>query len=164
MVITRMLGSSPLARGLHMTPLKICATKRIIPARAGFTQSGHYSLDAATDHPRSRGVYAFDARLLRALLGSSPLARGLRHRHCHRGRRHGIIPARAGFTPRLPRPCPAGSDHPRSRGVYVPGFAADADASGSSPLARGLPGTTGIRDLDPRIIPARAGFTPSHEE
>ena len=31
--------------------------------------------------------------------------------------------------------------------------------SGSSPLVRGLLGRRGGRGLDPRIIPARAGFT-----
>ena len=54
---------------------------------------------------------------------------------------------------------PPVTDHPRSRGVYVPLRPEAALTLGSSPLARGLrdipesfPGGVGI-------IPARAGFT-----
>ena len=53
-------------------------------------------------------------------------------------------------------------DHPRSRGVYGHGELVRPGRQGSSPLARGLrihsaSGVVGIR-----IIPARAGFTPTH--
>ena len=51
------------------------------------------------------------------------------------------------------------TDHPRSRGVYCDSTLLFARISGSSPLARGLPGTVKIECLDLRIIPARAGFT-----
>ena len=50
-------------------------------------------------------------------------------------------------------------DHPRSRGVYRPGHRRCSARSGSSPLARGLRGGSGLRQLDVGIIPARAGFT-----
>ena len=53
-------------------------------------------------------------------------------------------------------------DHPRSRGVYAPPLAVTPTAHGSSPLARGLRGGGDGRDLLPRIIPARAGFTHRH--
>ena len=49
-------------------------------------------------------------------------------------------------------------DHPRSRGVYWRGVVTNA-ASGSSPLARGLPTAERDADMRSRIIPARAGFT-----
>ena len=71
----------------------------------------------------------------------------------------GIIPARAGFPPppaSAPRPW---SDHPRSRGVYALTFALLAMASGSSPLARGLPDLVQVPCFQGGIIPARAGFT-----
>ena len=74
-----------------------------------------------------------------AYLGSSPLARGLRHHPIRGGPRRGIIPARAGFTWRGTRPAPWGPDHPRSRGVYMARNSAGSLGSGSSPLARGLP-------------------------
>ena len=72
-----------------------------------------------------------------------------------------IIPARAGFT----RPWCTGQcgrrDHPRSRGVYPRSNDSFASSQGSSPLARGLL-IRGIRSgSSARIIPARAGFTPT---
>ena len=91
--------------------------------------------------------------------GSSPLARGLHPQ----GRRGApvprIIPARAGFT-LPPTTCqPTCRDHPRSRGVYG-GVAVDTgETTGSSPLARGLPGAGRQGHRHRRIIPARAGFT-----
>ena len=51
------------------------------------------------------------------------------------------------------------SDHPRSRGVYPATKVAGALSSGSSPLARGLPTAISGACAQPRIIPARAGFT-----
>ena len=114
-----------------------------------------------TDHPRSRGVYGEPRGLPQKGRGSSPLARGL-----HKGSRRsitgiGIIPARAGFTFRPGRRRPRRRDHPRSRGVYQGTRSPARDHRGSSPLARGLPLTGPEQDPGPRIIPARAGFTPS---
>ena len=91
--------------------------------------------------------------------GSSPLARGLRRRERDGRHERGIIPARAGFT-RYRRCCPCRPwDHPRSRGVYLFLSCSDERELGSSPLARGLRRSTIGRRVDPRIIPARAGFT-----
>ena len=91
--------------------------------------------------------------------GSSPLARGLPEQMIEQFRRYGIIPARAGFTPRRARPRSWAGDHPRSRGVYpeAPGMA--SESWGSSPLARGLRPDRPLRRRPPGIIPARAGFT-----
>ncbi len=50
------------------------------------------------DHPRSRGVYWFDQQLCEAIIGSSPLARGLLVVALIGGGVVRIIPARAGFT------------------------------------------------------------------
>ena len=112
---------------------------RIIPARAGFTDTWTGSAPAGGDHPRSRGVYEDDV---------------IRPR-----RRRGIIPARAGFTLTSPVLRLIFRDHPRSRGVYACQSAAVRWSVGSSPLARGLlRGRRGRRDR-PGIIPARAGFT-----
>ena len=77
-----------------------------------------------------------------AVIGSSPLARGLLHRIWGGAHLRRIIPARAGFTlPHAGREFGRG-DHPRSRGVYP--VAAHADES---------------RRRGSGIIPARAGFT-----
>ena len=132
-------GSSPLARGLRWLLSGAELQGRIIPARAGFTGTSGLTRYVRADHPRSRGVYALLLLGADESMGSSPLARGLLRGRGEEFARVGIIPARAGFTPRRPaRWCHRG-DHPRSRGVYARGDR--------------LAGATG------GIIPARAGFT-----
>ena len=77
-----------------------------------------------SDHPRSRGVYVVLADHRVQVVGSSPLARGLRPHLRRRVYWTGIIPARAGFTEE--------------------GRCMRSRTTGSSPLARGLrPGDTG---------------------
>ena len=153
------LGSSPLARGLP--PLSLAASRGsgIIPARAGFTAGVAKLAIGFPDHPRSRGVYPTLDNAVSEISGSSPLARGLRGACAPRGVLGGIIPARAGFTPRQYHPVAARPDHPRSRGVYIVEQYAQFINSGSSPLARGL--LQALHDEVRRggIIPARAGFT-----
>ena len=112
-------GSSPLARGLRTGPTGSSTT--------------------SADHPRSRGVYCVALGLDPEDVGSSPLARGLLPNAHHHLRAAGIIPARAGFTPSPPVTCTPLVDHPRSRGVYPLMIRILRPATGSSPLARGLP-------------------------
>ena len=50
-------------------------------------------------------------------------------------------------------------DHPRTRGVYEAVARMLAADAGSSPHARGLPAFGSLFHVNPRIIPARAGFT-----
>ena len=154
-------GSSPLARGLHSALVLRRALGGIIPARAGFTDRFDAGSGYDRDHPRSRGVYspAYTARPEKP--GSSPLARGLpRHsRSRHRYRR--IIPARAGFTSAPSATGKPERDHPRSRGVYRLYWSPVQVPTGSSPLARGLRRAPRVPERWRRIIPARAGFTPS---
>ena len=95
------LGSSPLARGLRNRTMFIEYEQRIIPARAGFTSCGATAWAARSDHPRSRGVYAWTACGAGRGGGSSPLARGLLQLDADRAPPQRIIPARAGFTPGL---------------------------------------------------------------
>ena len=73
----------------------------------------------------------------------------------------GIIPARAGFTPRTRRRAWCAGDHPRSRGVYFRRVIVHSWCSGSSPLARGLRAAARHPHCRVGIIPARAGFTRS---
>ena len=72
-------GSSPLARGLPGGALGVGGGAGIIPARAGFTPLRSGRPTTRTDHPRSRGVYFMTDMEQTTSLGSSPLARGLRH-------------------------------------------------------------------------------------
>ena len=91
-------GSSPLARGLPATSRTCGDRRRIIPARAGFTNPTDQSLAVARDHPRSRGVYIGLGQLALGAQGSSPLARGLPRNRSGTHTTGRIIPARAGFT------------------------------------------------------------------
>ena len=155
----RSLGSSPLARGLRRWTVVCCRGRRIIPARAGFTSAHSAAPPDSPDHPRSRGVYSTASHAVRRIIGSSPLARGLRRREDSVGQQRGIIPARAGFTSRPRHAASARPDHPRSRGVYAFPAVRQVSAVGSSPLARGLRGPAKDCGAAIRIIPARAGFT-----
>ena len=155
----RKSGSSPLARGLPATLCSECSAYRIIPARAGFTPGGPFEPIRPGDHPRSRGVYFLTPCSWRPRSGSSPLARGLRSRIPRSGGGAGIIPARAGFTPRAPRSTCRPWDHPRSRGVYIAVRYCPGARMGSSPLARGLHPGKIENYICEGIIPARAGFT-----
>ena len=94
------IGSSPLARGLHVGERGRGYQERIIPARAGFTRAPRVPQEDRPDHPRSRGVYLRRVLNKNEVPGSSPLARGLQHRGHDRRPGGGIIPARAGFTGR----------------------------------------------------------------
>ena len=154
-------GSSPLARGLPCRPSHLAAKSGIIPARAGFTTRGRLRVFRPGDHPRSRGVYGRSRWGRLPAHGSSPLARGLRSRRTSETHVDGIIPARAGFTPRGGPPTGRSRDHPRSRGVYPPVHPPFPTHVGSSPLARGLLELRRHVLARLGIIPARAGFTPS---
>ena len=134
---------------------------RIIPARAGFTGKSVREDRPRPDHPRSRGVYAPARSSRSSSRGSSPLARGLRRADLDPRGAEGIIPARAGFTTRRRRGCRRCPDHPRSRGVYPRVPVTTTIVPGSSPLARGLRSARRRSPTRGRIIPARAGFTPS---
>ena len=153
----------PRSRGVYRRPRRGPQRDRgIIPARAGFTGGRRPQEGDEGDHPRSRGVYAAYAADSGPDYGSSPLARGLPGSQGRQGGMNRIIPARAGFTRPALLNCLPWRDHPRSRGVYGWTVLSSAATPGSSPLARGLrPGPSGRRP-GPRIIPARAGFTPVH--
>ena len=156
---TLIFGSSPLARGLLWSTNLGDRAPRIIPARAGFTGGSGLGLRLVQDHPRSRGVYTTPSKAYLAPIGSSPLARGLRSGQLDELSDRGIIPARAGFTRAPGGEGMTTQDHPRSRGVYASSHARAGSASGSSPLARGLPQSDADGPGWSRIIPARAGFT-----
>ena len=152
-------GSSPLARGLPLRHRAPRAVRRIIPARAGFTQRAWPRGCRPGDHPRSRGVYVRELPDDDRGLGSSPLARGLLESLIEDFKRRRIIPARAGFTLTMCAVPLREGDHPRSRGVYALSMNQATVDQGSSPLARGLRSEVTDFEHVPGIIPARAGFT-----
>ena len=152
-------GSSPLSRGIPPPVPGAQPPAGIIPALAGNTGVGGGVIRRPSDHPRSRGEYCrFDTNSL-ALLGSSPLSRGILRLRPHSRRNLRIIPALAGNTSGKGSEQLPVRDHPRSRGEYSSEEVHRYDTPGSSPLSRGiriLPGGT-LHAL--RIIPALAGNT-----
>ena len=152
-------GSSPLARGTLRASVECLAIGRFIPARAGNTSRSRRARWSPTVHPRSRGEHAARRPGEGDLGGSSPLARGTRRAARHRSPRRRFIPARAGNTSQSSYLPSDVTVHPRSRGEHRNKRVLGGQIGGSSPLARGTPGSrAGCQSLR-RFIPARAGNT-----
>ena len=152
-------GSSPLSRGIRQSHQHRRLQGRIIPALAGNTNSAAAATSRARDHPRSRGEYERDGVRIEDTTGSSPLSRGILLFGVVVTGMGRIIPALAGNTCHQrenPYQC---TDHPRSRGEYVPGALPSILAAGSSPLSRGIHSGTCTEDRTGGIIPALAGNT-----
>ena len=152
-------SSSPLARGTPHLMWPTIAHQRFIPAGAGNTSSHGLWWERRPVHPRWRGVHCSTCVYSCRPDGSSPLARGtpyLKHPEFLRQR---FIPAGAGNTqaPSLSwRPAPV---HPRWRGEHLSLNSQTANLYGSSPLARGTPGSAYAPAPAFRFIPAGAGNT-----
>ena len=132
-----LLGSSPLARGKHVSVALSSFSMGLIPARAGKTTPRPSPPLARRAHPRSRGENAAVTGAAFDPKGSSPLARGKRDLPNWRVRAGRLIPARAGKTcARTHRPTHARA-HPRSRGENLNATVVSDVVTGSSPLARG---------------------------
>ena len=152
-------GSSPRVRGLRLTGIRVNISKRIIPARAGFTRMSIVTPFWGADHPRACGVYGYWCVSPSRGVGSSPRVRGLLmgfHKVQEFSR---IIPARAGFTRCSESVSAYKKDHPRACGVYAAMRIATLGGKGSSPRVRGLRGFGVGLSSWVGIIPARAGFT-----
>ena len=132
---------------------------RLIPARAGNTALPRPPVAASAAHPRSRGEHALAGDALTVYGGSSPLARGTLSCLCWILSARRLIPARAGNTRLGHKEKERSRAHPRSRGEHVLVIAAQADQSGSSPLARGTRYRCQYQRQSARLIPARAGNT-----
>ncbi len=89
--------------------------------------------------------------------GSSPLARGTRHRRPVGDQRRRFIPAGAGNATALARTRSITAVHPRWRGEREAEFDFDDQQIGSSPLARGTLAAAPGAALGDRFIPAGAG-------
>ena len=130
-------GSSPLARGTLTTNSANLSVRRLIPARAGNTQTCCNGSGPRSAHPRSRGEHSQKGTMPGMKFGSSPLARGTPHQREGQAQRRRLIPARAGNTCRLGTLHMATTAHPRSRGEHFRFFPGFERCGGSSPLARG---------------------------
>ena len=95
--------------------------------------------------------------------GSSPLTRGKLVAAIIFNYDTGLIPAHAGKTSSgACRTRPPGA-HPRSRGENLKAHDGHTHVAGSSPLTRGKPARTGLRNRPRGLIPAHAGKTEGPE-
>ena len=117
------------------------------------------SITAPGAHPRMRGEHAASRALSSAHMGSSPHARGAPRSRASARHRSGLIPACAGSTSRPTPTWPGRRAHPRMRGEHAASRALSSAHMGSSPHARGAPGSCGPRSWTLRLIPACAGST-----
>ena len=153
------VGSSPLARGALQDFLLRGRTVGLIPARAGSTRVCRASWCRAWAHPRSRGEHVHGDVLVAVDPGSSPLARGARHRRRAQQGEGGLIPARAGSTGTTRSGSSSRWAHPRSRGEHALDRSTHWAPYGSSPLARGAHRRARPARQPRGLIPARAGST-----
>ena len=113
------LGSPPLARGIHSKGNVSSSDSRITPACAGNTSAiSRYAL-LHRDHPRLRGEYGRNRRNNRGIIGSPPLARGILSPKSSSSHGQRITPACAGNTYNRFTFLHAKWDHPRLRGEYT---------------------------------------------
>ncbi len=130
-------GSSPHARGALRDLLGRPQRDRLIPACAGSTGGTTRSVTTPGAHPRMRGEHAALTSCSPFHPGSSPHARGARHKVRVDPAHHGLIPACAGSTTDNRSRTRTRWAHPRMRGEHV-GVPTDiCPAVGSSPHARG---------------------------
>ncbi len=154
-------GSSPLARGGHPRDREQLYEPRLIPARAGRTGAEVLSRVSGWAHPRSRGADIQVGSTCLKDFGSSPLARGGHAVMSSVAHAIGLIPARAGRTFPSGANNPARGAHPRSRGADCLATRGTGRSGGSSPLARGGRPGAALPYFSARLIPARAGRTPT---
>ena len=154
-------GSSPLARGPQFYRREHRRKLGLIPARAGTTLPAGPRRMVCRAHPRSRGDHRKRQSARLKMPGSSPLARGPHAFLFNREKSPGLIPARAGTTPRRRPPVTRRGAHPRSRGDHMDMLGILLVAWGSSPLARGPRAQNLAFSLTCGLIPARAGTTPT---
>ena len=133
-------GSSPRVRGQRRGEHRRHDQQRIIPARAGPTNSSWISPLWASDHPRACGANIPGSTGKSISSGSSPRVRGQQLVRDDRGGHDRIIPARAGPTAPLRTSRWDGADHPRACGANLSDVMLLAAMFGSSPRVRGQPG------------------------
>ncbi len=152
-------GSSPLARGTRWFASSRTGMFWFIPAGAGNTATNCARTASNPVHPRWRGEHAPGLRNINAAAGSSPLARGTRHKAHAPGLHLRFIPAGAGNTATAPTASTWLTVHPRWRGEHLLCNNRVDEYTGSSPLARGTRPAELQARRHRRFIPAGAGNT-----
>ena len=153
-------GSSPRVRGKLQRHRQVAVAGRLIPARAGKTRATTAAVWPPRAHPRACGENDGGDVVELCGHGSSPRVRGKLTWKRAVGPFPGLIPARAGKTP---RPCPTRSGawaHPRACGENPLVYLLEYLTGGSSPRVRGKLLALPALRLARGLIPARAGKTP----
>ena len=153
------VGSSPRVRGKRFADHIVRGPVRIIPARAGQTQSMSMALSYMPDHPRACGANCILMPYMSMLHGSSPRVRGKPTIVNQSFTKSRIIPARAGQTRPLAVCSTVVADHPRACGANDVSPRDGGASDGSSPRVRGKLEHAVGDTAQIRIIPARAGQT-----
>ena len=156
---SRMVGSSPRARGTRLRDAAPHPLGRFIPACAGNTADVGLPHRGWTVHPRVRGEHIGNPKMGVGPSGSSPRARGTRNRPVRRDDVQRFIPACAGNTRSAQILNLSETVHPRVRGEHTPPAGISPIWHGSSPRARGTPSAVRGTDRAHRFIPACAGNT-----
>ena len=112
-------GSSPHARGTPTRARSFGATKRFIPACAGNANHTIFFVITHPVHPRMRGERDAEAALMVRSVGSSPHARGTRHREHDLRQERRFIPACAGNAGSAFLIASFKAVHPRMRGERI---------------------------------------------
>ena len=133
----------------------------LIPARAGKTIPPRRRGRRWAAHPRACGENKGWLLPVVTAAGSSPRVRGKPRYVFVRGPTSGLIPARAGKTSSSARQGPNARAHPRACGENLHHHNLGCSSDGSSPRVRGKPHRNPVLPLGDRLIPARAGKTPS---
>ena len=152
-------GSSPRGRGTHAKAPDNAYARGFIPARAGNTASGRWTLRYTSVHPRAGGEHAHATTSGSCGPGSSPRGRGTPNQDHRSQSPTRFIPARAGNTSRKRRSTPTRSVHPRAGGEHSRAAMRYPGKYGSSPRGRGTLFYFSRSTYHVRFIPARAGNT-----
>ena len=156
---TRTRGPPPHARGspgaLHLPR----HARRPTPACAGITTRSPCCSITSVAHPRMRGDHDALRRLVNAVEGPPPHARGSRLDGERFGGEDGPTPACAGITKAVLGSLMIDKAHPRMRGDHGAISAMRASYSGPPPHARGSPYLTRHARPPLRPTPACAGIT-----
>ena len=154
-------GSSPRGRGKLATLRDRIEPQGLIPARAGKTAVCLARIISLTAHPRAGGENCARYRRAEGTRGSSPRGRGKRTTGRRPHHQHRLIPARAGKTRRTRSRKSTPAAHPRAGGENTTVAILNDPDRGSSPRGRGKPISPRADARRPRLIPARAGKTPT---
>ena len=136
---SRVIGSSPRARGTPAGGRWWSTSTRFIPASAGNTGEGKRAHVSTAVHPRERGEHLGGRAQGFLAGGSSPRARGTRSCASCRRRSSRFIPASAGNTQQVHGYHSVMTVHPRERGEHGAEHFLEFEIAGSSPRARGTP-------------------------